>query len=333
MATWVGPVGEAVRGRRPVCSGPGAGWQGDDSVSALVSEALADPETAWTMGGFGALASFGRRRDETAAPPASGRLGLVTPRGGLVLDPAGAVPVAYETAFAGGWSQAVALCLPAARCPRTGPGPIRAAGRDEAALRPENRGDKWFDLGLDLPQGRLLLRSADQAALAHLAAMVGRTCAEELDGVPRLMADSLVDVVVATPLGRIEVFGATGLDPDGPRAFLDPRILALERTHVATAPIPDGLVPVVQMAPPHPCRDGQGRVRAFDPARHAAFQALLARWGDPARVRLKARLLAGEDLSSGEANRATRAVARVVRVQTAARTNQDSLKSSPDTPR
>jgi hypothetical protein len=300
-------------------------------VRGLIAAALADPETAWMMGGFGALARFARHPDEAAGPLADGRLGLVTPRGGIALDPDDVVPLAYETAFTGGWSHAVALCLPAARCPRIGAGPILAAGRDEAALRPRNLGDPWFDLGLDLPQGRMRLRSAEPDVLARLAASAGRTCAQEADGLRRLFAD--VDVVVTTPLGRIEVFGGASAASDGPRAFLDDKILALRRTHAATAPIPHGLVPAAQFAPPHPCRDAAGRARPFDPAMHAAFQAVLAHWGDPALVTLKARLVSGKQLPPAHANRAGRAVARVVDVQTAAGANQDSPKSSSDTPR
>ena len=291
--------------------------------------ALADPETAWTMGGFGALASVGCRGGDAVAVPAAGRRGWITRYGGIALDPAEALPVAYETAFAGGWSHAVALCLPQARCPRTGGGPIRAAGRDDGALDPRNLGDKWFDLGLDLPQGRLCLRSADPDVLARLDALAGRTVAEDPAAVQGLMA--VADAVVTTPLGRIEVFAGSVAQPGAPRAFLDPKILALGRTHAATAPIPAGLVPVAQFTPPHPCRDGQGRPRPFDHRTHAAFQAMLTRWGDPERVRLKARLVAGGPFAPMTANRATRAVSRLVQVQAAAAANQDGTKSCPDT--
>ncbi|KQP31168.1 hypothetical protein ASF49_11380 [Methylobacterium sp. Leaf104] len=297
----------------------------------MIATALADPETTWTMGGFGALARFCRDPDAGAGAPAGGRLGLVTPRGGIALDPADAIPLAYETAFAGGWSHAVALCLPAGRCPRIGPGSIRAAGRDAAALRPRNLGDKWFDLGLALPQGRMFLRSADPDTLARLAKLVGHAWTEDPVGTLDLLA--VADVVVTTPLGRIEVLAGTGTEPGGPRAFLDPKILALGRTHAATAPIPRGLVPVAQFVPPHPCRDREGRARPFDPAAHAAFQAVLARWGDPALVRLKAQQVAGAPPSAKGATRFTRGIGRVIQLQAEARANQDSPKSSPDTPR
>ncbi|MGU3359899.1 DUF6925 family protein [Methylobacterium sp. M6A4_1b] len=297
----------------------------------MIATALADPETAWTMGGFGALARFDRHPDEAAGAPADGRLGLVTPRGGIALDPAETVPLAYETAFAGGWSHAVALCLPTARCPRFETGSIRAAGRDAAALHARNLGDKWFDLGLALPQGRMLLRSTDPDTLARLARLVGHAWTDDPVGVLDLLG--VADVVVTTPLGRIEVLAGTGTEPSGPRAFLDPKILALGRTHAATAPIPRGLVPVAQFVPPHPCRDRAGRARPFDSAAHAAFQAVLARWGDPALARLKAQCVAGAPLSPKGATRFTRGIGRVVQLQAEAEANQDSPKSSPDTPR
>lgn len=294
-----------------------------DGVAELITGALADPTATWTLGGFGALARFSRTGDEAATPLASGRLGLVTPRGGIALDAAGAIPVAYETAFAGGWSHAVALCRPATLHPRPGSRPIAEAGRDPNALRPENLGDNWFDLGLDLPQGRLRLRSADPDALRILRAAVGRDLRDDPGFWRDLDAIPMVDHVVITPLGRIEIFGGSASASDGPRVFLVPKMLALGRTHAATATIPAGLLPVALLVPPHPCASPE---RAFDPARHAAFQAILARWGAPDLVALKARLAAGEAPATGTTNRITRNIARVVRLQAEAMTIRHGTK-------
>jgi hypothetical protein len=78
-----------------------------------------------------------------------------------------------------------------------------------------------------------------------------------------------------------------------------PRLLQHRRTHAATEPVPEGLVPCVHLYPAHPTKDQMGRLRAFDSARHAAFQQTLERFGDPRTVALKQRVAAavaaGED--------------------------------------
>lgn len=287
----------------------------DEAVGALVAEGLADPEAIWSLGGFGALAEFGRTADEPVTWLGPHRTGLVTARGGIRIDLAGAVPVAYETAFTGGWSHAVALCLPRERCPHPREGVVREVGPNEGAIRPENAGDNLFDLGLALPQGRIGLRGADAGSLQLLRGVLGRPAFGEGSPVPRLIATSALDLVVSTPLGRIEVFAGSVAGGRGPRGFVVPRLLALGRTHAATAAIPEGLVPVATLHPAHPCHDADRRPRPFDAARHTAFQALLSRWGDPDLVALKARLGAGGAPQENLPTRRMRNVARVVRVQ------------------
>lgn len=299
-----------------------------EAVRSLIAQGLADPEATWSLGGFGALATFARTPDEPVTWLGTEGTGLVTPRGGIALRAAQAIPVAYETAFSGGWSHAVALCLPVAHGPRPGHGVVTEAGPDTDALRPANVGDNLFDLGLDLPQGRIALRTGDPHPLEILRSWLGRDALGSGSPIAGLVARSAVDLVVTSPLGRIEVFAGAG--GPGPRGFLVPRLLALGRTHAATAPIPEGLVPVASLNPAHPCRDGVLLPPAFDGARHAAFQALLTRWGPPDLVALKARLVAGTAQEGDSATRRMRNVARVVRAQAEAMAtgpNHDAGKS------
>jgi hypothetical protein len=53
------------------------------------------------------------------------------------------------------------------------------------------------------------------------------------------------------------------------------------RVHDANIPVPAGMLPCLTLYPPHPARDEEGCERAFDAAAHHAYQALLARFGDP----------------------------------------------------
>ena len=102
--------------------------------------------------------------------------------------------------------------------------------------------------------------------------------------------------VFISRLGRIEVCQPIpphdGRSPEGPHTHVLPDLLKHRRTHAATEPIPDGLVPCAHVYPPHPAKDALGEARAFDPARHDAFQAMLRMFGDPDQIALKQRVFA-----------------------------------------
>ena len=97
--------------------------------------------------------------------------------------------------------------------------------------------------------------------------------------------------VFLSRLGRVEVFQPIpppdGKSPEGPHTHVLPGLLRHRRTHAATEPIPDGLVPCAHVYPPHPAKDGMGHAPPFDRARHDAFQSILRSYGDPAFVALK----------------------------------------------
>lgn len=99
-----------------------------------------------------------------------------------------------------------------------------------------------------------------------------------------------------TAIGRVEVYAAIppadGRSPDGPHTHLLPHLPREGRTHPPTVPIPAGLCPTAHLYPAHPLRDLAGRPRAFDRARHLAFQRILADFGDAGQARLKATTMA-----------------------------------------
>ena len=66
-----------------------------------------------------------------------------------------------------------------------------------------------------------------------------------------------------------------------------PKLLAHNRTHAATEPVPRGFVSCAHIYPAHPLHDAYGGARPFDGARYAAFQRILSRHGDIEHVRLK----------------------------------------------
>jgi hypothetical protein len=101
--------------------------------------------------------------------------------------------------------------------------------------------------------------------------------------------------VFVSRVGRIEVFhaipSANGKSPEGPHTHVLPKLLRHKRTHAATEALPAGWVPCAHFYPPHPMRDAFGHRLPFQSERHAAFQALLARYGDPELTDIKRRVV------------------------------------------
>lgn len=274
-------------------------------VTALIRAALADPAFTWSLGGFGALATFARDPSEPVSWCDDGRLGLSTERGAIAFDPAGLRPVAYETAFGAAWSHAVALCLPDSAF-ETATILVTERGRDADAIRRQDRDAVLFDGGLGQRQAVIGLRSADPDVVAAWRGACGMT--GRPDSLRHPWAPS--HRVVTAGANRIEIFGDGG-GPGGPRLFFETRLLHSPRTHAATAPIPTSLVPVAHFHPPHPVEGPEG---GFRHDLHEAFRGLLRRWGNPDLVALKHALREGEGLPA-DAGRHARMVAKVVRAQ------------------
>lgn len=269
----------------------------------LVERHLDDPESGWSMGVPGAIAEFVRSPDEPAerAPGA-----VATDRGGIrVVVPADCRPLAYETpAGPGGhWNHAVALCLPAAQAHRARRQMVTELGPDPEPLRSQDAGAVLFDLGLDTSTVDACVRTADPGLLDVLRAGCGRPLFEPGSALAAALVAAGPHRVFNTALGRVEVYAAIprpdGRSPDGPHTHLLPALLGAGRTHAATVPVPKGWLPCAHLYPPHPLTDRTGRPRPFDPARLAAFEALLARYGDPAQAEITAAVRAAVRAGKG----------------------------------
>ncbi|NMI00244.1 hypothetical protein HF526_23460 [Pseudonocardia sp. K10HN5] len=263
--------------------------------------ALADATAGWSMGTIGAIAEFVRAPDE---PASRGPNSVVTARGGIRLVlPDDVEAVAYETPAGPGshWNHAVAFCLSAATARRETRTVLTELGPDTGALRPQDLPGVLFDLGLGTPTVDACVRTTDPELLAALRAAAGRPLFET--GAPAALARHSPHRVFLTACGRVEVFtpipAPNGRSPDGPHTHLLPHLLRAGRTHPATAPIPDGLVPCAHLHPAHPAVDGAGRPVPFDHRRHAAFQRLLATFGDPVQGAIKAAAVAAVRAGEG----------------------------------
>ncbi len=270
---------------------------------------LADAAASFAIGVPAAVAEFLRGADEPAEAGADG-LSIVTPRGGIRVNLDDRMrPLAYETPSRrpGRWQHGVVFLLPAAEARMAGRRALSALGPDDAALRPRDRDAALFDLGIGAPHVDFCVRTRDPALIAQLRASCGRAMAGWPQGLAPALLAANPDRVVVSRLGRIEVTGPIPRDrtPLGPHTHLFPEQLGEGASDDPDHPLPAGWLPCLTLYPPHPQVDLAGDPVPFDRARHAAFQALLAAWGEPAYVAAKACALAalgavGEGLREDE---------------------------------
>ena len=259
---------------------------------------LADCENHWSLGTFGALAEFTRDSDEPVRfDRTDTSISAVTGRGGIriAMQPELRL-VASETATRASWNHRVALCLPVQDCAMNRLSVLAELGPDSEALREQDRGAILFDLGLNAPQVDACIRIANPQVAAALRAHVGRPVFEHGNPAMGTIVPASPHRVFISRLGRIEVFQPIpppdGKSPDGPHTHVLPKLLRAGRTHAATEPIPEDLVPCAHLHPAHPVKDGLGRALPFDAARHQSFQQMLHRFGDAGAVALKQRVIA-----------------------------------------
>lgn len=277
-----------------------AGGAGSDGSIGLIHTYLDDPKASWTVGIFGALAEFHRDVGEAVQIDMDERGGRVTTARGAVRIslPPRVKPVAYEVPSKrpGVWIQGVAICLPEVDATLPAPsGVLTEIGEDPDPARPEDRAGRLFDLGLGGAFARICVRTADGELMTALRRGCGQPFLTHANpGLGAVLCAS-PHRVFQSAIGRIEVYGPIPspdeTTPDtGPHTHILPELLNHGRTHAATVPIPDGLIPCAGLFPANPILTPQGDMRGFDRAAHGRFQELVERFGDPGHVVLKRRV-------------------------------------------
>lgn len=290
------------------------------AASDLVRREIANPDTQWSLGTFGAIAEFSRDRDEPVHLAHSIRtVSAATSRGAIVLQADTATRAfASEGLTKTGWSQRVSLCLPKQACAMNRRTVLTEIGPDADAPREEDRGAVLFDLGFGALHADFCIR-ADASLASKLRNHAGREVFEPGNPAMGMILEAQPHRVFISRLGRIEVYQPipppTGKSPEGPHTHVLPRLLKNRRTHPATEPVPDGMVPCAHLYPPHPARDALGESRPFDVTHHHAFQAMLVACGDAEAYAVKQRVLdavrAGEPPASIAASRHGRTSIRI----------------------
>jgi hypothetical protein len=270
----------------------------------LLHREIADPETQWSLGTFGAIAEFSRERDEPVVLTRSDDgISAVTARGGIALrHHAHSRPFASESITRTGWGQRIALCLSHDDCTMNGRTVLTELDADDEALRPEDRGSILFDLGLGALQADFCVRIGDPGTIAQLRRHTGRAVFEHDNPAMGLILAANPHRVFISRLGRIEVYQpippASGKSPEGPHTHVLPKLLKSRRTHPATEPVPTGWIPCAHLYPPHPARDGTGHSRPFDAARHESFQRMIETFGHREDWEIKRRIV--DAVNAGE---------------------------------
>jgi len=263
-------------------------------LDTVLRRYLADHTASWGLGTYGAVAEFHRTGDEPAGIETSPTLQVVTARGALRLSSTQELRAfAYEQPghASDSWSHVLTLCLPAAQAAMHRRTVLTECGPDHEALQPHDRAAVLFDLGLGTEQVDVCVRTADPEALAQLRAGCGRSLFAPGNALGQAMPRLSPHRVFICRFARLEVYqripGPNEQPPEGPHTHVLPDLLRHQRTHPATAPIPDGWVPALSLYPASPVHDALGRPQPFDRAAYEAFQTLLRGFGDPALVRLK----------------------------------------------
>jgi hypothetical protein len=263
-------------------------------LTAILAAQLADPATGWSLGTFGAIAEFTRDPDEPVHLEETREdFAAATDRGAIRLHPvAGLRAVASEGATRQSWSQRVALCLPHDRCAMHRRAVLTELGPDMEAIRAQDRDALLFDLGLDLLQVDACVRVSDRELAERLRACCGRPVFDPANAAMSMIVPAGPHRVFISRIGRIEVFQPipppNGQSPLGPHTHVLPKLLAHRRTHAATEPIPEGLVPCAHFYPAHPMTE----TGTYEERCHRVFQELLETFGDAELVDLKRRLTA-----------------------------------------
>jgi hypothetical protein len=113
-----------------------------------LSAQLADAETAWSVGSFGAIAEFMRDAGEAISfQRTGGSISAVTARGGLRIAAQDKMrPVASESLTTQSWSHRVALCLPEDICAMDQRTVLTEIGPDADALRARKTARRFYSI-------------------------------------------------------------------------------------------------------------------------------------------------------------------------------------------
>lgn len=265
---------------------------GASDMKDLVRTMLHDAEAAWSIGVPGVIAEFHRVEGDPPAEVSE------TESGGLVRTARGCVAVAMTpdvravaceglSTRPGSWTQTISFCIPEHSAGMGRREVLTELGPDTRAMRPQDRDDVLFDLGVAAPHLDFCIRTRDPALLRLLWAAEGEAILSERNRHLEAIKQASPPRICMSRLGRIEVYQEVASrrrgvpTPAGPHTHVLPAMLRQRRTRPPDAPIPAGWVSALDLYPAHPLTERAGSGARFDLSRHRAFQRLLERYGPP----------------------------------------------------
>lgn len=262
---------------------------------SLAAARLADAASSWSIGTYGVLAEFARDPGE---PCERDELRVVTARGAIRVERNPAITaLAYEVLSVQPalWHHGVLFNLPAAEAAMPVRHAVTELGPDREAICAADRAAPLFDLGLGSPAFAFCVRTDDPGLVAALRRAAGKRLLQAGQELTAALVEASPHRVAVSRVARIEVYQRIapedGATPSGPHTHLIPRLLRPARLHSTNVSLSSGLVPGLALYPPHPAKDEAGVPKPFAREEHAAFQALLARFGDPEAQAAKAAIV------------------------------------------
>ncbi|MEM8992764.1 MAG: DUF1289 domain-containing protein [Pseudomonadota bacterium] len=218
-------------------------------IHDFVARSLRSAAGTWAVGVVGAVAEFSARRGASVAVETDGAtIEAVTPSGNLrflIDDQVRAL--SFEPPEKPFERQRIVLAIKRER----GRLPVTTAlsdlGVDEAAVRPEDRAMRLFDLGLGRKEARFAVRCCPGITETALVAASGLPFGEALPRIGPLLVKQSPARIVESALGRIEVLtpipGSGGVSPAGPHTHLLPDHLATGRAMPVGMDLPRAYLP------------------------------------------------------------------------------------------
>jgi predicted Fe-S protein YdhL (DUF1289 family) len=195
--------------RRMAILGPGyqlLPWTGARLLQRLAELSML-PGAGWRMGVHGAAATCASHGEFRAVTIEDGALVVRSEEGRLAVRPTAGTR-AFDLADRQGGVRRIVLALHRVRFKVLNPSGIACLGQDAEALQPARRDAALFDLGLGRRPMRFCIRTHDPRVIDLLRQHAGG----DVLGLPELVqafAAGTSDHVVVSPLGRIEIDGAS----------------------------------------------------------------------------------------------------------------------------
>jgi predicted Fe-S protein YdhL (DUF1289 family) len=224
------------------------GWDGD-RIRSFVSESVRAGGGAWVLGVFGAVAEFCVGLDESCDIDDAGEsFTACTSRGAIRFEISSQVrALGITTVVESVKKEVVVLAVPKVGLRRPVNHSLAFLGPDQEAIRPEEREDRLFDLGLGAKAAGFCVRVSAPDLARDLEDRIGQGWADLLTGLSGRIVSASPTRVVLTPIGRVEVYTPIpppgGRSPDGPHTHFLPTQLAVGRETPPGLELPDSLAP------------------------------------------------------------------------------------------